>query len=68
MAGKKYTRVTNIIISRGSGSLASSHSEPFASSDSEPFLLCHSEGAKRPKNLIEGRLHEGSGDGPPGSW
>jgi len=55
-----FAPVRNVIISRGSGPLASAHSEPSAS--------CHSEGAERPKNLIQGKLHEGSGDGPPGSW
>ena len=60
MAGKKYTHVRNVIISRNSGPLASGHSEPFAS--------CHSEGAERPKNLIQGKLREKEGDGPSRSW
>jgi len=52
MAGKKYTHVRNIITSQSSGPLASGHSE----------------GAERPKNLIQGKLREGSGDEPPRSW
>jgi len=52
MAGKKYTRVRNVITGQTPG--------PLASGDSE--------GAERPKNLIQGKLHEGSGGGPPRSW
>jgi ribonuclease HII len=32
-----------------------------------PFASRHSEGAERPRNLVQGELREGSGDGPPGS-
>ena len=32
----------------------------FASGHSEPFAPCHSEGAKRPKNLAQGKLREES--------
>ncbi len=46
-----FAPVRNIITSQSSGSLASDHSEPFAP--------CHSEGAERPKNLIQGKLPEG---------
>jgi len=35
------------------------YSESFASCHSEPFP-CHSEGAKRPKNLVQDRLREES--------
>ena len=52
MAGKKYTHVRNVITGQSSGPLASGHSE----------------GAERPKNLIQGKLREGSGDGPSRSW
>jgi len=31
-----------------------------ASQNSDPLTSCHSEGAKRPKNLIQGKLREGS--------
>jgi len=55
-----FAPVRNIITSQSSGPLASAHPEPFAS--------CHSEGAERPKNLIQGKLREGSGDEPPRSW
>jgi len=54
-----FAPVRNMITSQGSGPLASAHFEPFA-----PF---HSDGAERPKNLIQGKLLEGSDDGPPGS-
>lgn len=46
-----FAPVRNIITGQSSGSLASAHSRPFASFDSEPLAPCHSEGAKRPKNL-----------------
>ena len=75
-----FAPVRNIITSRGSGPLASAHSEPFAPfhseaspfsnsqpsapCHSEPSPFCHSEGAERPKNLIQGKLLEGTGDGP----
>jgi hypothetical protein len=44
------------------------NSEPFATCHfgssvpchSEPFATCHSEGAERPKNLIQGKLREES--------
>ena len=55
MTGKKYTHVRNTITSQSSGPLASGHSEG-------------AEGAERPKNLIQGKLREGSGDGPSRSW
>jgi ribonuclease HII len=45
----------------------SHHSEPLPASHSESFSFCHSEGAERPKNLIQGKPHEGAGDGPPRS-
>jgi hypothetical protein len=48
MGGKKYTHIRDIITSQSSGTLASGHSE----------------GAERPKNLIQGKLREGSGDEP----
>jgi ribonuclease HII len=51
-----FAPVRNLIASQSSGPLASGHSEPF------PF--CHSEGAERPKNLIQGELREGSRDEP----
>jgi ribonuclease HII len=54
-----FSPVRNIMISQGSGPLASAQTEPFA-----PY---HSEGAERLKNLIQGKLPDGSGDGPPGS-
>jgi hypothetical protein len=37
----------------------SCHPEPFFC-HSEPFALCHSEEAKRPKNLTQGKLREES--------
>jgi len=46
MAGKKYTHVRNIITKQTPGPLASGHSE----------------GAERPKNLIQGKLREASRD------
>jgi ribonuclease HII len=46
-----FAPVRNIITSQSSGPLSSCHSEPFA--------FCHSEGAERPKNLIQGKLHDG---------
>jgi ribonuclease HII len=46
-----FAPVRNIITSQGSGPLASGHSEPFAP--------CHSEGAKRPKNLVQGKFPDG---------
>jgi len=55
-----FAPVKNIVTSQGSVPLASAHSEPFAP--------CHSEGAERPKNLVQGKLREGAGDGPPRSW
>ena len=79
-----FAPVRNIITSRGSGLSASAHSEPFTSFQSQPSpscrsepspschseisTSCHSEGAERPKNLIQGKLPDGSSDGPPGSW
>jgi ribonuclease HII len=37
----------------------------------QPFQFRHSKGVAmkpgRPKNLVQGKLHEGAGDGPPGS-
>jgi len=47
-----FAPVRNIIISQGSGPLASGHSE----------------GAEQPKNLIQGELCEKEGDGPSRSW
>jgi len=35
-----------------------------ASQNSGPLASCHSEGAERPKNLIQGKLRDGSGDEP----
>jgi len=52
MAGKKYTHVKNTIKGQNPSPLASGHSE----------------GAERPKNLIQGKLPEGSGDEPSRSW
>lgn len=52
MAGKKYTHVRNTIISQNPGPLAPGHSE----------------GAERPRNLVQGRLPDGSGDEPSRSW
>jgi len=34
------------------------------SQSSGPLASCHSEGAERPKNLIQGKFREGSGDEP----
>jgi len=47
-----FAPVRNIIASQKHGSFASRHSE----------------GAERPRNLVQGRLTDGSGDGPPRSW
>lgn len=55
-----FAPVRNIIVSQGSGPLASAHPEPFAP--------CHSEGAEQPKNLVQGKLPDGSGDEPSRSW
>jgi len=55
-----FAPVRNIITSQGSGPLASAHSEP--------FTPCHTEGAERPNNLIQGKLPDGSGNEPPRSW
>jgi len=63
-----FAPVRNIIASQGSVPLASAHSEPFAPCHSEASPSCHSEGAERPKNLVQGKLPEGSGDGPSRSW
>jgi len=49
-----FAPVRNIITSQSSGPLASAHSEPFAS--------CHSEEAERPKNVVQGKLPDGSSD------
>jgi len=56
MAGKKYTHVRNVITGQSFGPLVSGYSEgvPMKSG--------------RPKNLIQGKLREGSGDEPPRSW
>jgi len=35
-----------------------------ASQKHGPFASRHSEGAERPRNLVQGRLYEGSGDEP----
>jgi len=51
-----FAPVRNIIASQSPGPLASRYAEPFTS--------CHSEGAERPKNLIQGKLREGSSDEP----
>ncbi len=53
-----FAPVRNIIASQNSGSLAPGHSEPFPFCDSDPLPPCHSEGAKRPKNLVQGELRE----------
>ena len=55
-----FAPVKNTITGQGSGSVASIHSAPLAS--------CHSEGAQRPKNLVQGRLPAGSQDEPSRSW
>jgi len=34
----------------------------------EPSAPRHSEGAERPKNLVQSKLPEGSRDGPSRSW
>jgi ribonuclease HII len=47
-----FAPVRNLIASQRSGHPASGHCE----------------GAQRPKNLVQGELPEGSGDGPSGSW
>jgi ribonuclease HII len=39
-----------------------------ASQNHKPFASRHSEGAERPRNLVQGKLTEGSGDGPSRSW
>jgi len=39
-----------------------------ASQKHGPFASSHSEGAERPRNLVQGRLPDGSRDGPPRSW
>jgi ribonuclease HII len=39
-----------------------------ASQKHGPFASRHSERAERPKNLVQGRLPDGSGDGPSRSW
>jgi ribonuclease HII len=54
-----FAPVRNIIMSRGSGTLASANSEPL-----DP---CHSKGAEPTKNFIQGELREGLGDEPPGN-
>lgn len=58
-----FAPVRNVIARRSPDALARDPSEPF------PF--CRSEGGAmksgRPKNLVQGELHEGAGDGPPGS-
>jgi len=46
-----FAPVRNIITGQSSGPPASAHSRPFASFDFEPVAPCHSEGARRPKNL-----------------
>jgi ribonuclease HII len=51
-----FAPVRNVIASQSSGPLASGHSKPFASFAFEPPPSCHSEGAKRPKNLVQGKL------------
>jgi ribonuclease HII len=51
-----FAPVRAIITSQSSGNLASGYSEPSTS--------CHSEGAERPKNLIQGKLREGLGGEP----
>jgi len=63
-----FAPLRNIIASQGSVPLASAHSEPFTPCHSEASPSCHSEGAERPKNLIQGKLPDGSGDEPPRSW
>jgi len=79
-----FAPVRNVIASQSSSRLVPGHSEPlpFCHSDplpschskpspsrhSDPSPSCHSEGAKRPKNLIQGRLREEPGDEPPRSW
>jgi ribonuclease HII len=47
-----FAPVRNLITSQKHGSFASRHSE----------------GAERPRNLVQGKLPHGSGDGPPRSW
>jgi len=47
-----FAPVRNIIASRGSGPLASTHSEP--------FTPCHSAGMDRPNNVVQGKLPDGS--------
>jgi ribonuclease HII len=47
-----FAPVRNVIVSKNHGSFASRHSE----------------GAERPRNLVQGKLTEGSGDGPSRSW
>ena len=62
-----FAPVRKATMSRGSSPLASAHSEPLAPFHDEAPSSCHSEGAERPKNLIQGKLSEGLDDGPPGS-
>jgi ribonuclease HII len=46
-----FAPVRNLIASQSSDHFASGHSKPFASFSFEPLAPCHSEGAKRPKDL-----------------
>jgi hypothetical protein len=56
MAGKKYTHIRNVIASQSSGPSVSGYSEEVPMKSG------------RRKNLVQGKLREGSGDEPPGSW
>jgi len=55
-----FAPVRNIITSQSSGPLTSAHSEP--------FTPCRSEGAERPKNLVQGKLPDESSDESSRSW
>ena len=55
-----FAPVKNTITGQGSGSVPSI--------DSAPLGPCHSEGAQRPKNLVQGKLPAGSQDEPSTSW
>jgi ribonuclease HII len=58
-----FAPIRSLIAGQNSSHLASGHSKPFASFDFEPLAPCHSEEAERPKNLIQGELPEGAGNG-----
>jgi len=63
-----FAPVRNMITTQGSVPLTSGHSEPFPYCHYDPSASCHSEGAERPKNLIQGRLSGRADDESPRSW